>query len=137
MGKALGFIGGFFAIVGIVAGLFIEYIAWYNAGEGAWVNSIGGGTAGIIASPIVILEFLPGVIAILGAILCFIPKSITNLIGGLLVLIGAGLFLFGLTSNFTDFSMLWISTTVHIGYGWMATVLGGILGFIGTFVGEE
>ncbi|MHA1474174.1 MAG: hypothetical protein ACTSQ5_03190 [Promethearchaeota archaeon] len=137
MGKILGFIGGFFAIVGIVAGLFIEYIAWYNAGTGIWVNAIGGGTVGIIASPIVILEFLPGVIAILGAILCLIPKKLTCLIGGLLVLIGAGLFLFGLTTNFSDFSVFWVSGTVHIGYGWMATVLGGLLGFIGTFVGEE
>ena len=138
MGKRiLGFVGGFIALVGIVAGLFIELIAWYNAGTGAWANSIGGGTAGIIASPIVILELLPGIIAAVGAILCFIPKKLTCLIGGLLVLIGAGLFLFGLTSNFTDFSVFWVSTAVHIGYGWMATVLGGLLGFIGTFVGED
>ena len=136
MGKVLGFIGGFFAIVGIVAGLFIPILALYNVGP-VYVNAIGGGTVGIIASPIVILEFLPGVIAILGAILCLIPKKLTCLIGGLLVLIGAGLFLFGLTSNFSDFSVFWVSTTVHIGYGWMVTVLGGILGFIGTSVGEE
>ena len=136
MGKVLGFIGGFIALVGIVAGLFIPILAWFNAGP-LYNNAIGGGTVGIIASPIVILEFLPGIIAALGAILCFIPKKLTNLIGGLLVLIVAGLFLFGLTSNFTDFSMFWVSTTVHIGYGWFATVLGGLLGFIGTFVGED
>ena len=136
MGKILGFIGGFFAIVGIVAGLFIPILAWYNNGTD-YTNAIGGGPAGIMVTPFDIMVFLPGVIAILGAILCLIPKNLTCLIGGLLVLIGAGLFLFGLTTNFTDFSVFWVSGTVHIGYGWMATVLGGIIGFIGTFVGEE
>ena len=137
MGKRiLGYIGGFFAIVGIVASLFIEYLAWYNAGP-FYVNAIGGGTAGIIASPFVILEFLPGIIAIIGTILCFIPKKLTCLIGGLLVLIGAGLFLFGATANFSNFGLFWASSTIHIGYGWMVTVLGGLLGFIGTFVGED
>ncbi|QEE17877.1 hypothetical protein DSAG12_03715 [Promethearchaeum syntrophicum] len=139
MGKVriLGIIGGFFAIVGIVASLFVELLGWYNAGPGAYVNAIGGGTAGIIASPIVILEFLPGIIAVLGAILCFVPKKITCLIGGLLVIIGAGLFLFGATANFSNFGAFWVSSTVHIGYGWMICVFGGLLGFIGTFVGEE
>lgn len=136
MGKVLGFIGGFLAIVGIVAGLFIEILAWYSGGL-FYVNSIGGGTVGIIADPIDILELLPGVIAILGAILCLIPKKLTCLIGGLLVLIGAGLFVFGLYNTFGDFSFFWVSTTVHIGYGWMITVLGGIIGFIGIFVGED
>lgn len=136
MGKTLSFMGGFLAIVGIVASLFIEYLAWYNTGSN-WVNAIGGGSAEIIADPIVIMDLLPGVIAVLGAILCFIPKKLTCLIGGLLVLIGVGLFLFGITSNFSDFSVFWESSTIHIGYGWMITTLGGILGFIGTFVGEE
>lgn len=136
MGKVLGFIGGFFAIVGIVASLFIEYLAWFNNGS-IWVNAIGGGTAGIMPSPFDIMVFLPGIIAILGAILCFIPKKLTCLIGGLLVLIGVGLFVFGLYSTFGDFSFFWVSSTVHIGYGAMCTTLGGILGFIGTFVGEE
>ncbi len=135
MGKVLGFIGGFLAIVGIVASLFIEYLAWY-AGPN-WVNAIGGVNGEIMASPFDILAFLPGVIALLGAILCFIPKKLTCLIGGLLVLIGVILFLFGVTSNFSDFSVFWVSSTVHFGYGAICTTLGGILGFIGTFVGEE
>ena len=136
MGKTLSFMGGFLAIVGIVASLFIEYLAWYMNGS-IWVNAIGGGSAKIIADPIVILELLPGIIAILGAILCFIPKKLTCLIGGLLVLIGVGLFVFGLYTISGDFSFFWVSSTVHIGYGAMVTTLGGILGFIGTFVGEE
>jgi len=137
MGKRiLGFIGGFLAIVGIVASLFIEILAWFNNGAN-WVNAIGGGSPGIIADPIVPLELLPGIIAILGAILCFVPKKLTCLIGGLLVIIGVGLFAFGLYSSFGDFTFFWTSTTVHIGYGWMVTTLGGIIGFIGTFVGED
>ena len=136
MGKTLSFMGGFLAFVGIVASLFIEYLAWYNTGSD-WVNAIGGSSTGMIADPIIILELLPGVIAVLGAILCFIPKKITILIGGLLILGGVGLFLFGVTSSFSDFSVLWVSSTVHIGYGAMVTTLGGIMGFIGTFVGEE
>ena len=137
MGKRiLGFIGGFFAIVGIVASLFIEYLSWYTNGS-VWVNAIGGGSAGIIPSPIDIMPFIAGIVALLGAILCFIPKKLTCLIGGLLVLIGAGLFLFGATANFSNFGLFWASATIHIGYGWMATVLGGLLGFIGTFVGED
>jgi hypothetical protein len=137
MGKRiLGFIGGFIAIVGIVGSLFIEILAWLNVGP-FWFNSIGGGMSIIIADPIDILEFLPGVIAILGAILCFVPKKLTLLIGGLLVLIGAGLFVFGLYDLFGDFSFFWVDSTVHIGYGWMLTVLGGLIGFIGTFVGED
>ena len=135
MGKVLGFIGGFIAIVGIVASLFIEILAWY-AGPN-WVNAIGGVNGVIMVSPFDIMAFLPGVIAVLGAILCFIPKKLTCLIGGLLVIIGVGLFLFGVTSNFSNFSVFWVSSTIHIGYGWMITTLGGILGFIGTFVGEE
>lgn len=137
MGKTLGFMGGFLAFLGIVASLFIEYLAWYNTGANIWINAIGGGTAEIIADPIVILELLPGVIAILGAILCFIPKKLTCLIGGLLVLIGVGIFVFGLYTSSGDFSFFWVSSTVHIGYGAMLTTIGGILGFIGTFVGEE
>ncbi|MHA1718418.1 MAG: hypothetical protein ACTSWX_03390 [Promethearchaeota archaeon] len=136
MAKVLGFIGGFLAFVGIVASLFIEYIAWFNNGS-IWVNAIGGGSGEIIPNPIVILEFLPGVIAIIGAILCFIPKKVTLSIGGLLVIIGAGLFVYGLYTSFGDFSFFWTSLSVHIGYGWMATVLGGLLGFIGTFVGKD
>ena len=101
MGKILGFIGGFIAIVGIVASLFIEYLAWYNGGT-YYLNAIGGGTVGIIADPIDWLKFLPGIIAILGAILCLIPKKLTCLIGGLLVLIGVGLFVFGLYDFFGD-----------------------------------
>ena len=115
MGKTLSFMGGFLAFVGIVASIFIEYLAWYSTGTD-WVNAIGGGSAGMIADPIVILELLPGVIAVLGAILCFIPKKLTCLIGGLLVLIGVGLFVFGLYTNSGDFSFLWASSTVHIGY---------------------
>ncbi len=137
MGKRiLGFIGGFFAVVGIVAGLFIPILAWYNDGA-AFTNAIGGGDATIMPTPFDILVFLPGIIAILGAILCFIPKKLTCLIGGLLIIIGAGLFLFIQTSNFSNFGAFWVSGTEHIGYGWMVTVLGGILGFIGTFVGED
>jgi len=136
MAKVLGFVGGFIAIVGIVASLFIEILAWYSGGL-YYVNAIGGGTVGIIADPIDYLKLLPGIIAILGAILCLIPKKLTCLIGGLLVLIGVGLFVFGLYDTFGDFSFFWVSSTVHIGYGAMITTLGGILGFIGTFVGEE
>ena len=136
MGKYLGFIGGFLAIVGVVASLFIEILAWYTLGP-FWLNAIGGGNVGIIADPIEIFTLLPGIIAILGAIICLIPKKLTCLIGGLLVLIGTGLFVYVLYTLYGDFSFFWAGPTAHIGYGWMVTVLGGIIGFIGTFVGEE
>ena len=137
MGKRiLGFIGGFIAIVGIVASLFIEILAWYTVGP-FWFNSIGGGFVGIIADPIEIMMLLPGIIAILGAIICLIPKRVTCLIGGLLVLIGAGLFTYILFDASGDFSFFWVNADWHIGYGWMITVLGGLIGFIGTFVGED
>ena len=136
MGKYLGFIGGFLAIVGVVASLFIEILAWYTLGP-FWLNAIGGGTAGIIADPIEIFTLLPGIIAILGAIICLIPKKMTILIGSLLVLIGVGLFIYILYSLTGDFSFFWAGPTAHIGYGAIITTFGGILAFIGTFVGEE
>lgn len=135
MGKILSLLGGLLALAGAIGSLFLSLLGWYNAGT-VFTSSIGGHAGEIIPAPFDILGFLPGAIVVLGGILCFIPKKATCLIGGLLILAGVIFFLVMLYLDAGNFGFFW-STSGHVGYGAMGSFVGGLLAFIGAFVGNE
>jgi len=138
--KILSLIGGIITLGCLVASLFVELLGWYNTGAG-WVNALGvsnaSGTAfadlAFISSPFDIMTILPGTIVLVGAILCFIPKKITCILGSLLIFGGIAVLIF------LGFGMenIWLSATTHIGYGALGTAFGGLLGLIGAFLGSK
>ncbi|UYP45231.1 hypothetical protein NEF87_001516 [Candidatus Lokiarchaeum ossiferum] len=135
MAKILSLLGGLLALAGAIGSLFLGLLGWYNVGT-TFTSSIGGSAGTIIPSPLDILGLIPGVLVVLGGILCFIPKKATCAIGGFLILAGVIFFLVTLYLDAGDFGFFWGSSG-HVGYGLMGSFVGGLLAFIGAFVGNE
>ena len=138
--KILSLVGGLIALGCLVASLFVGLMGWYNTPAG-WVNALGvsnaSGTAiadlSFISSPFDIMTILPGALALVGAILCFIPKKITCILGSLLIFGAIAVLIF---LGF-ELDMIWVDATTHIGYGALGTAFGGLLGLIGAFLGSN
>jgi hypothetical protein len=135
MGKILSFLGGVLALAGVIGSLFLDYLAWDSLAGTGFTSAIG--TAGLVFSDLVILSVVQGGLALLGGLLCLIPKKATCALGGLLIL--GGTIWFGVDKLVLNgsFSDIWVSMDVHLGFGWMASLLGGLLGLIGAFIGNE
>ena len=138
--KILSLLGGLIALGCLVASIFVELLGWYNF-TGGWFNALGvanlSGTAigdlTYISSPFDIMEILPAAIVLLGAILCFIPKKITCILGALLIFGGIAVLIF---MGF-GLDIIWVDAANRIGYGALGTTFGGLLGLIGAFLGSN
>ena len=155
MGKLFSTIGGLAVLVGAVLGLFLEEMGWWNYSLilTGWVNAFGGGDGSWIGDPVYFsdnfLEMLPGILAIVGGVFLLFQNKIFAIIGGVLGLAGIGLFVYALYSNTTLVSivesaganMFWwegaLGSYIRIGYGWMVTGGGAVLGLIGCNQGND
>ncbi|HMF32200.1 MAG TPA: hypothetical protein VKK79_12330 [Candidatus Lokiarchaeia archaeon] len=169
MARPAAIIGGILAIIGSLGSFFIAILGWYTVEFSGIINVTASVTAfgGLVADPSSwagnaspysnqILEILPGILALIGGILCLIPKKGATILGGLLILVAIILFGYNLVSATNQFlgyfgtslsnlsssnigQLLWNtqgglleSIFNHIGYGLILTLIGGILGLIGS-----
>jgi hypothetical protein len=170
MARPVAIIGGLLALIGTLGSYFIVTLGWYTLEVSGLLNFQISLTAfgGSIANPASysgnatpystnLLEILPAILAIIGSILCFIPKKGATIVGGILILLAVLLFGYNLYTslsqsilgsyitsgnNFTQ--LLWYSQSIpilgtifmHIGYGLICTFIGCILGFLGS-IGKD
>ena len=162
MGKPVAIIGGFVVVLGVVGGLFFEFMGWFNFDflliEG-WINAFGG-TGGSIFGfeqdknyfSEEIIEILPGALALLGGLLMITQNKTMSIIGGVLVLLGIALFYINLLGNdnmmntienidgnifyFKD-DFIGIECYCYTGIGLYITLIGGIVGSVGGAVSRD
>ena len=155
MVKIISTVGGLTVLVGTFLSLFIGDLGWwnYNLVLNGWVNAFGGGDGSWVSDPIYfadnIIDMLPGVITSVGGLLLLLQNKPMTIVGGILGLAGIGLFIYALYSNSTLVSivegvganMFWweggLGTYIRIGYGWIITGGGSVLGLLGTNQGSK
>ena len=148
--------GGIIVLLGVFLSLFIEELGWYNWDliiSRGWINSFGG--SGVHAGsdidyeyfPEDIIDMLSGILAVAGGLLLLTRSRGMCILGAIIVLVGCGIFLYDLAQNnflnnladyIADGNWFWNEKTVinityymRIGYGWIMTGAGGIIGLIG------
>ncbi len=143
MKKPLAFFGGLIAVVGFVLSIFLELFAYYNDPIG-WYGALGGYNTGIDINEYYgeTMFLVAGIIVALGGVMCLTQGKGLAAIGGILVIGGCAFWYFALTNSLPgvgtfDFSIFWESNNARIGYGWITSAAGGLIGLIGAFTGKD
>jgi len=140
-----------------VLSIFIGSLGWYTfeaLGQTYWLNAIGGsGLNGEVLGYIpddfsntgTILWMVAGILSVVGGILCLTQGKAASVLGGVIAIGGCFVFFyiipfatsFGVSAPEFNFDYFWPSDNAHIGYGWIITAAGGLIGLIGGFTGED
>lgn len=159
--STLALIGGLIALLGIGLSLFIEIFGWWNfytifnneVTDSTFYTAFFETSENYFNDELTYL--LPGIIAGVGALLCITSNKTLSIIGGILIFVGIGVFLVLLgdsdiadLANYTDTNVFWDRFGVQIGdsftgwrwqlgYGMIATAVGGVLGLVGGFTAKK
>ncbi|MHA1821962.1 MAG: hypothetical protein ACTSU2_04060 [Promethearchaeota archaeon] len=156
MAKPLPIIGGIIVLIGTIGALFISELAWYNWEVPAfmgWLNPFGGGGGYIFGIDLGVdkisdefIDLVPGLLALAGGVLLITQNKTLSIIGFILVLLGAGMFLYALLQDPNvknllstyDANGFWWSEEIlghkyyiRVGYGLIGSVVGALLGVLG------
>jgi len=150
----IAIVGGIIALFGIVLGIFIKELGWWNMlnvflGDVEYTNlyttAFFGDVDTYFSSELTYL--LPGIIAGVGALLCLSGNKILSLIGGIAVFAGMGLFMILLggswvgdlaeLSDKNPFSDSFLVFKWRLGIGFYITGSGGLLALIGGLIAPK
>ena len=153
MNRPLAFLGGLLVIISVGLSLVLDFFGWWNysiiLGHENWINAFGGlnwnDNIENLYSDDALIELMPGVIALFGAILILIRKQATGIIGALLVFVAIGIFINNLDTfvslnlflDLNNASIYWWNSGTfycYMGYGLIMGGLGAVFGLIGSLL---
>jgi hypothetical protein len=160
-------LGGFIAASGVILSvILIERFSWYTLNMETSdysltylaLNAFGGGRLEQYgADPLTpwvstsFIDVVPGILCLLGGIMCLTGKKANARLGAVIIFAGAGIFIGGIVASFvsvylaegtlSDLNLLsdsitvgYLTVTVGLGVGFYLTVIGGLIAIVGSFL---